>query len=96
MSRYRLLPSPTQEAALRDHCVHARFIWNLAVEQYSHWHPGRKNAPGYLAQCRQLTAARAAHPWASTSIARQFDVDVFGPISKRVETKTVTIPFTVR
>jgi putative transposase len=63
MSRYRLIPSPAQEAALRDHCAHARFVWNLAVEQYSHWHPGRKSAPGYLAQCRQLTAARAAHPW---------------------------------
>ena len=28
-----------------------------------HWHPGRKDAPGYLEQCRQLTAARAEHPW---------------------------------
>ncbi len=63
MSRYRLLPSPAQEAVLRDHCTHARFMWNLAVEQHSHWHPGRKGAPGYLEQCRQLTAARAEHPW---------------------------------
>jgi hypothetical protein len=31
--------------------------------QYSHWHPGRRNAPGYLEQCRQLTQARAGHPW---------------------------------
>jgi len=30
-------------------------VWNLAVEQHSHWHPGRKGAPGYLEQCRQLT-----------------------------------------
>ena len=63
MSRYRLLPSPAQEAVLRDHCAHARFIWNLAVEQHSHWHPGRTSAPGYLEQCRQLTQARAEHPW---------------------------------
>jgi len=63
MSRYRLLPTPTQEAVLRDHCAHARYIWNLAVEQHAHWHPGRKNAPGYLEQCRQLTQARAEHPW---------------------------------
>jgi putative transposase len=63
MSRYRLNPTPAQEAALRDHCGHARYIWNLAVEQHSHWHPGRAGAPGYLEQCRQLTAARAAHPW---------------------------------
>jgi putative transposase len=48
---------------LRDHCAHARFVWNLAVEQNSHWHPGRTNAPGYLEQCRQLTAARVEHPW---------------------------------
>jgi putative transposase len=63
MSRYRLLPSPDQEAALRDHCAHARYVWNLAVEQHSHWHPGRMSAPGYLEQCRQLTQARAEHPW---------------------------------
>jgi putative transposase len=63
MSRYRLLPAPAQQAVLRDHCGHARYIWNLAVEQHSHWHPGRKGAPGYLEQCRQLTQARAGHPW---------------------------------
>jgi putative transposase len=63
MSRYRLLPTPAQQAVLRDHCGHARYVWNLAVEQHSHWHPGRKGAPGYLEQCRQLTQARAEHPW---------------------------------
>jgi len=63
MSRYRLLPSPIQEAVLRAHCTHARFVWNLAVEQHSHWRPGRLSAPGYLEQCRQLTQARAQHSW---------------------------------
>src|ERR1022692_4342946 len=63
MSRYRLLPTPAQQAILRDHCGHARYVWNLAVEQHSHWHPGRGNAPGYLEQCRQLTQARAENPW---------------------------------
>ena len=63
MSRYRLIPTPAQEDVLRGHCAHARYVWNLAVEQHSHWHPGRKSAPGYLAQCRQLTEARAEHPW---------------------------------
>ena len=63
MSRYRLLLSPAQQALLREHCAHARFVWNLAVEQHAHWRPGRKGAPGYLEQCRQLTAARAEHPW---------------------------------
>ena len=41
MSRYRLLPTAAQEAVLRDHCGHARYVWNLAVEQYTHWHPDR-------------------------------------------------------
>ena len=63
MSRYRLHPTPAQEAVLRDHCGHARYVWNLAVEQHSHWHPGRKGAPGYLEQCRQLTQARAEYLW---------------------------------
>jgi transposase len=63
MSRYRLNPTPAQQAVLRDHCGHARYVWNLAVEQHSHWHPGRPSAPGYLEQCRQLTVARAAQPW---------------------------------
>jgi len=63
MSRYRLTPTPAQQAVLRDHCGHARYTWNLAVEQHSHWHPGRTSAPGYLEQCRQLTQARAEHPW---------------------------------
>jgi putative transposase len=63
MSRYRLLPTPAQQAVLQDHCGHARYVWNLAVEQHAHWHPGRKGAPGYLEQCRQLTQARAENPW---------------------------------
>jgi putative transposase len=48
---------------LRDHCAHARFVWNLAVEQQSWWRPGRGRAPGYLEQCRQLTEARAQYEW---------------------------------
>lgn len=63
MSRYRLLPTPAQEAVLRNHCAHARFAWNLAVEQHAHWRTGRARAPGYLEQCRQLTQARAEHAW---------------------------------
>jgi putative transposase len=63
MSRYRLLPTPAQEAVLRDHCAHARYVWNLAVEQHRHWHPNRKSVPGYLEQCRQLTQARAEYAW---------------------------------
>lgn len=63
MSRYRLYPSEEQERMLLVHCAHARFVWNLAVEQQSWWRPGRMSAPAYLEQCRQLTAARAECPW---------------------------------
>ncbi len=51
---------------MREHCAHARFVWNLAVEQQSWWRPGRCKAPGYVDQCRQLTAARAEHQWLRT------------------------------
>ena len=62
MSRFRLVPSAEQAAALAEHCRHARYVWNLAVEQQQHWQPGRR-APGYNEQCAQLTAARAEHDW---------------------------------
>jgi transposase len=63
MCRYRLIPTPAQRVILLVYCAHARFVWNLAVEQYQQWRRGRKRAPGYLEQCRQLTQARAEHPW---------------------------------
>lgn len=59
MSRYRLYPTPAQEVILREHCAHARYVWNLAVEQQSWWRPGRGSAPGYYEQKRQLTEARS-------------------------------------
>jgi len=63
MSRYRLVPTPEQELGLLEHCRHARFVWNLAVEQHAQWQPGRVSAPGYVEQARQLTEARAAFAW---------------------------------
>lgn len=48
---------------MRDHCAHARYVWNLAVEQHSHWKRGRKPAPGFVEQCRQLTEARRDNEW---------------------------------
>jgi putative transposase len=62
VSRFRLLPSIEQAAVLAEHCRHARFVWNLAVEQQQHWQRGRQ-APGYNEQCAQLTAARAECEW---------------------------------
>jgi transposase len=49
--------------------AHARYVWNLAVEKHSWWKPGRKSAPGYLEQARQLTAARADNPWLASGSA---------------------------
>jgi transposase len=63
MSRYRLTPNPAQVTILSRHCAHARYVWNLAVEQQSWWRPGRDSAPGYCAQAAQLTEARAEHGW---------------------------------
>src|SRR5882757_4507283 len=62
MARYRLLPTAEQAAVLTEHCRHARYVWNLAVEQQQHWQPGRR-APGYNEQCAQLSAVRAEHEW---------------------------------
>ncbi|MGP4105024.1 hypothetical protein [Nonomuraea sp. KM90] len=63
MSRYRLQPSPAQGQVLVEYCGHARYVGNLAVEQRAFWRPGRKSAPGFAEQCRQLTRARAVFGW---------------------------------
>jgi putative transposase len=64
MSRFRLLPTSVQQVVLLEHCRHARFVWNLAVEQQQQqfWQPGRR-APGYNEQAAQLTEARAEYDW---------------------------------
>jgi len=60
---------------MRDlHCAHARFVWNLAVEQHSWWWPGRGSAPRPAERQRQLAEARAAEPWlagGSSSVQQQ-------------------------
>ncbi len=62
MSRFRLLPTPPQKAVLSEHCRHAQFVWNLAIEQQQFWQPERR-APGYNEQCAQLTEVRAEYDW---------------------------------
>jgi putative transposase len=62
--RYRLAPTREQEKALLSHCAHARYVWNLAVEQHGFWTRHRRGgAPGYNEQSRQLTQARAEFAW---------------------------------
>ncbi|MFK4104459.1 RNA-guided endonuclease InsQ/TnpB family protein [Streptomyces sp. NPDC019531] len=63
MSRFRMYPTCEQEQQMLLHCAHARYVWNLAVEQHAHWNPGRKSVPGFAEQCRQLTEARAVSEW---------------------------------
>ncbi|NEA67142.1 RNA-guided endonuclease TnpB family protein [Streptomyces sp. SID12488] len=58
-----MYPTTAQEAIMRKHCAHARYVWNLAVEQHSHWYKGRKATPGFAEQCRQLTEARRDNEW---------------------------------
>jgi transposase len=63
MSRFRMHPTPTQQAALLEQCRHARYVWNLALEQWSMWTSDRGATPGYAEQARQLTEARVAFGW---------------------------------
>jgi putative transposase len=37
MSRYRIYPTQEQERILLQHSSHARYVWNLAVEQHTWW-----------------------------------------------------------
>lgn len=72
--RCRMYPAAEQEPVLSAHCGHARFVWNLAVEQQSWWWPGRGSAPGPAARQRQLAEAREAEPWlreGSSSVQQQ-------------------------
>jgi transposase len=49
---------------LLEHCGHARFAWNLALEQWSMWRPGRRSQPPrFVEQARQLTGAREDNGW---------------------------------
>ncbi|WP_190172248.1 RNA-guided endonuclease InsQ/TnpB family protein [Streptomyces mirabilis] len=63
MARFRMYPTGEQEQQMLLHCAHARYVWNLAVEQHAHWYRGRKPAPGFAEQCRQLTEARTDSEW---------------------------------
>jgi putative transposase len=70
----RMYPGPGQIPLLREHCAHARFVWNLAVEQQSWWRPGRGSTPSAAERYRQLARARQAEPWlgiGSSSVQQQ-------------------------
>lgn len=44
------------------YCSHARYVWNIAVEQLHHSTRERR-MPGFAEQSRQLTEARHEHDW---------------------------------
>jgi transposase len=63
MARFRMYPTPAQQAALQGQCGQARYVWNLALEQWSMWTRDKGATPGYVEQARQLTEARAGFGW---------------------------------
>ncbi len=79
MSRFRMCPTPAQQAALLEQCRHARHVWNLALEQWSMWTRDKGATPNFAGQCRQLTEARAAFGWlrAGSQTVQQQDLRDF-------------------
>ncbi|GAB3275373.1 RNA-guided endonuclease InsQ/TnpB family protein [Kineosporia babensis] len=63
MSRFRLYPTAAQQVLLLEACGHARYVWNLALEQRNMWRRDRPHTPNYVAQARQLTEARREFAW---------------------------------
>jgi len=61
--RFRLYPSAAQKRLLLEQCGHARFVWNLGLEQRLMWARWKGPTPGFNEQAAQLTAARKAEPW---------------------------------
>ena len=61
--RFRLYPSAAQEVLLLEQCGHARYVWNLGLEQRLMWARWKGPTPGFNAQAAQLTEARRVEPW---------------------------------
>jgi putative transposase len=72
--RYRLYPAPDQaEFMLQRHCGDARFVWNLALEQFN-WGGAGRPAPGSAERMKQLAEARQEFDWlaqGSSSVQQQ-------------------------
>jgi len=47
------------------HAAHARFVFNLGLEQRKMWHPFKRGTfkVSYISQARELTESRKAFPW---------------------------------
>lgn len=72
--RYRMYPTAHQAGfMLERHCADARFVWNLAVEQFN-WGRAGRSGPGPAARQKQLAEARQAFEWlaaGSSSVQQQ-------------------------
>ncbi len=72
--RYRVYPTGTIADHLLAHCWDDRAVWNVAVEQFRMWRPGRSATPNRKQRAEQLTEARRAIPWlrdGSSSVQQQ-------------------------
>jgi transposase len=94
--RFRLYPTREQERVLLVHCGHARFVWNLAVEQLGYLRAGRGRSwcPHFAEQCRQLAEARREHPWlaAGSSVVQQQALRDFDQAMKNWRGRTHRAP----
>jgi len=61
--RFRLYPTAAQKVLLLEQCGHARYVWNLGLEQRLMWRRWQGPTPGFNAQAAQLTEARRAESW---------------------------------
>lgn len=72
--RYRLYPTDAQARFMAErHCADARFVWNLAAEQFNYGVRGRRG-PGPAARQKQLAHARQEYQWladGSSSVQQQ-------------------------
>lgn len=65
-AKQRIYPDEQQLAVFAAHCGHARFVWNLGLEQRSFWrrdHKGRRPVINVASQMRELAQARQAFDW---------------------------------
>lgn len=75
--RQRLYPTQDQQDVLVMHCAHARFVWNLALEQANMFSRDKADRgvsmPNTAERMRQLAQARAAFDWlgAGSSVVQQ-------------------------
>jgi putative transposase len=56
--RFRLYPEPSAVAVMVRHNAHARYVWNLALEQANTYRPAQGPTPNNAVRMRQLSEAR--------------------------------------